>query len=269
MRFECTYVVVTDLDSLIDTTGIFTRVNVDEDEDTPVSDQWLAWQESRVQGHRLNGRFGYTIDGTPIVYDQCTGAYTDHNVGPDNVLPYEAEPEDPSSYDQNDDTARNPYGELDEKYSWIKYDNDFSIREDTNIIPVSYLEQPTSGYYRDTDGAYANREVVGMTISGKTGNSLQTNPSVTVDRGHSTFYITMQGHAMRVGYKIPIPFIVTVAGKPAKRVENKVSQKQISTGDVPVYLAKWDVTYVVTGGDIYSEDVMNTIVNNGDPGHYA
>lgn len=270
MRFECTYVVVTDLNSLEASTRIFQRVNADENEATTLSDQWEAWQTSR--NTNLNGRFNYTVSGTPIVYDQCTGSYSDHQIGPNSLLGLEIEGEEPSGSagEDSSEDARDPLGlGLSPKYTWIKYENDFEIEEDTNSIPVSYLEEPSPGYYTSTDGAYSNREVAGFIYNGKTTNSLQTNPPTVIARGHSTYFVRMKGHAMRVGYKIPLPFIVTVAGKTAKRVGGKVSHKQVAAGDIPTYLAKWDILYCIEGGDIYNEDIMNSIITTGTPGMYT
>jgi len=267
MRFECTYVVVTDLNSLIAATRIFQRVNVTEDDGVPLSTQWKTWQDSR--NTNLTGLFNYTIDGTPILYDQCDGDISNHEIGPYSLLTLETEDDPSSGTDEEAEDARDPYGgDRDPKYSWIKYENDFEIEEDTNSIPVSYLEEPSSSYYLSTDGAYSNREIAGFTYNGKATNSTQTNPPAVIARGHSTFYVRMVGHAMRVGYKIPIPFVVSVAGKTAKRVSAKIAHKQISAGDYPTYLAKWDILYCIEGGDIYSSDIAASIVTTGTPGNY-
>src|SRR5690606_1463010 len=99
----------------------------------------------------LAGRFGYSIDGTPIVYDQCDGDYTNHTIGPNLVLPEEQEGEDGSCEEM--DYADDPAGiGFESKYTWIQYDNDFAVEEDTNTIPISYLEEPHSSYYQSSDG---------------------------------------------------------------------------------------------------------------------
>ena len=268
MKFECTYVVATDLNSLISATRIFQRVNTDENDATQLSTQWKTWQDAK--NINLNGRFNYTISGTPIVYDQCTGGYSDHQIGSNSLLDLETE-DDPSSSDGGEtEDGRDPLGlGFGPKYTWVKYDNDFEIEEDTNSVPVSYLEQPSSGYYTSTNGANSNREIAGFIYNGKTSGASQTNPSVVIERGHSTYFVRMKGHAMRVGYKIPMPFIVTVAGLTAKRVGGKISHKQVAAGDFPTYLAKWDILYAIEGGDIYSSDIAAAIVSTGAPGHYT
>ena len=99
--------------------------------------------------------------------------------------------------------------------------------------------------------------------------SVQTNPPTSIARGHSTFYIRMRGHAMRYNYKIPFPYIDSVAGKTAKRVQGRISQKQVNASDEPIYLAKWDILYMIEGGDPYSLDLMSSIVTTGDPAYYG
>ena len=269
MKFDFTYAVVTDLNSLQYSTGIFNRVNADESNTSQVSTQWKAWQDAR--NTNLNGRFNYTLSGTPIVYDQCTGGYSDHQVGSNSLLGLEIESEgtSTSSPPEDEEDARDPLRlGVDPRYSWIKYDNDFEIEEDTNSLPVSYLEEPSAGYYTSNDGAYSNREVDGLIYNGKTTSVSQTNPPRVIERGHSTYFVRMKGHAMRANYKIPMPFVVTIAGRTVKRVGGKISHKQVGSGDYPVYLAKWDILYAVEGGDIYNEDIANSIVTTGSPANY-
>lgn len=283
MKFDVTYVMVTDLDSLWTNTNMFNRVNVNPVETPPVdpevdptyeaaplSTQWKRWQDTRI--HPITGKFLYTIDGTPIVYTQCTGAYSDHQVGASALLDLE---EDPSITTESAREATEPKGEVEStkaRYSWIQYDNDFEILEDPNSVNVSFLEKPGSSYYTSSnaDAANSSRDYnTGMTLHGKTAASSQATPNINIDRGASTFYVRMKGYAIRAGYKIPIPFITTVGGREAKRTHVRVSQKQLAKGDVPVYLAMWDITYTVVGGDIYNADILNTIKSSGAPGAYT
>ena len=287
LRFESVWVVVTDLQNLFHTSKLFARVNTsftgveEESEPDTLSEQWLYWQQSRDRA--INGRFRYTIDGTPIVYDQCLGTYTDHAIGPNRLLDLESDPDWDDGEDgfgegsgQTDQTSQAfdglyPLGSYNDlKYSWIDYDNDFEIIEDTNSIPVSYLEQPAANYYNtpEGEGGYADRAYDGLTINGRQIPRAQTNPSITIERGHSTFFIRMKGYAIRIGHKIPIPYIVSVGTKTAYRISSKSSHKQIGKGDNPIYLAKWDITYQVAGGDINNEDILPQIVTTGAPASY-
>lgn len=286
MKFDVTYVMVTDLDHLINNSNIFARVNVNPTEVPPVapevdptyvaatlSTQWHNWQLTRP--HPLMGVFQYTLGGTPIVYNQCTGTASDHELGANTVLPLEVDPDSLGEDTENARKATNPKGEISNnkaKYSWINYDNNFEIIEDTNCVSVAFLEQPGDpNYYSSIEslGANSHRAYAGMSMHGKVTPSSQATPNITVDRGHSTNYIRMRGSALRVGYKIPIPFVSSIGGKTAKRMESRVSQKQVAKGDVPVYLAMWDITYVAVGGDVYADDILTTIKTSGAPASYT
>jgi hypothetical protein len=294
MRFECVYVLVCDLENLWNSTKMFARVNTlwtgdeHESEPEPLSTQWKHWQDRK--NVNLNGIFEYTLDGVPIVYSQCNGTYTDHQFGSETTLPYEDDPdwdtgegsggggsEETDAESQAYDGAypESKYGDgLESKYSWIRYDNDFQIIEDTNNIPVSYLEEPPATFYLTQDASNqmstTHRDYDGMSVHGKPNVPYtQTHPTEVIDRGYSTFYVRMRGHAIRINHKIPMPVIITIDGKVAKRMSNKVEQKQVGIGNIPVYLAKWDITYAVDGAEILSNaDLLSAIVSSGAPAHY-
>ena len=180
--------------------------------------------------------------------------------------------------DQADDAAypEAKFGDLTNRYgedtaqweSWVKYENEFEMEENPNIVPVSYLEEPATNYYQGGDRVYASPQEVGMTINGRIVPGAQTNPQTTISRGHSRWMVRMKGYAIRVNNKIPIPFMTSIADRVVERKEQKISHKQISPGDIPVYLAMWDILYIVTGGDIYRDDVIASIESTGAPAVY-
>ena len=274
MKFSLTYMVLSSLDSIITASKILARTDAsfeDTNELNPkdLSDQWEEWQTSR--DNNLNGYFQYQIDGTPITFNQCDGTTSDHNISADILAPLEQDTIEESSVDEESESLRTPYGVLTPTNSWADYKNEFEILEDTAVVPVSYLDDPGTNYYRATDGSYANREVTAMTLNGRVTSTTPTNPNTVVSRGRSTFFVRMQGYAIRAGYKIPTPFVSEIAGKQAVRVgQPRVKHTQIAQdGDVPVYMSMWDVTYQVVGGDIYQNDVISSIKTTGVAAHYA
>jgi hypothetical protein len=211
MRFECVYVLVCDLENLWNSTKMFARVNTlwtgdeHESEPEPLSTQWKHWQDRK--NVNLNGIFEYTLDGVPIVYSQCNGTYTDHQFGSETTLPYEDDPdwdtgegsggggsEETDAESQAYDGAypESKYGDgLESKYSWIRYDNDFQIIEDTNNIPVSYLEEPPATFYLTQDASNqmstTHRDYDGMSVHGKPNVPYtQTHPTEVIDTRNST-----------------------------------------------------------------------------------
>lgn len=275
MKFSLTYMILSSLDSIITASKILARTDAsfnDTNELDPkdLSDQWKEWQDSRDTN--LNGFFQYQLDGTPIIFNQCDGSVVDnHTISADIEAILEQELIPSSTVDDESETLRTPYGELSPEVSWADYKNEFEIVEDTAVVPVSYLDDPGTSYYRATDGNYANREATAMTLNGRATPSTPTNPNTVISRGRSTFFVRMQGYAIRAGYKIPTPFISEIAGKEAIRVgQPRVKHTQIAQdGDVPVYMSMWDVTYQVVGGDIYQPDIISTIKTTGVAAHYA
>lgn len=273
LRFNLTYLVLSTLDAVVTATKLLARVDTsftDPGEESPkdLSDQWSEWQQTR--DNNLNGYFQYEINGTPITVNQCSGSTSTHTINPNILAPLEQEEIDSSSTQSESETLRTPYGELSALNSWLEYKNEFEIIEEPSIVSVNYLEDPGINYYRATDGAYANRAVTAMTLNGRTSGGSPTNPNTVISRGSSIFYVKMTGHALRVGFKIPTPFIVEVAGKQAVRVgQQRVKHVQIEQGDVPVYMSMWEATYQVKGGDIYQSDILSSIKTTGSPAHYS
>lgn len=80
----------------------------------------------------------------------------------------------------------------------------------------------------------------------------------------SRYYLTVRGHAIRMGYKIPIPTVMYIAGEKAIRVGNGRS-KVVTIGadnDIPVYLAMWEQTYTVDKTFV-AEDILSQIEDTG------
>jgi hypothetical protein len=281
ISMQVDYLVTCSIDNIFSATRMFQRVNTlwdgasEASDPLPLSDQWEDWQTNR--DHNTMGYFQYNLSGIPIVFSQCNNTKTVPQFGANIERPLEDDPDlDNSSTEGEGESAK--FGILPDKepiaanYSWIKYENEFELIEETNNIPVTYLEEPNVEYYQHTSsqGEYVNRAASGMVVNGSITNSPQSYPSTVIDRGASQNLIRMKGHAIRAGFKIPIPFITTVAGKTVKRTGTpRMSQKEIGTGDTPVYLAMWDITYAVVGGDVNSTDLLNSIISTGSPAHYA
>lgn len=274
MKFEAEYFVVTDLDTLLSKTQICSRVNNSFNDDPGInnpptlSDQWKVW--SNANNISLNGVFELEPNNVPITYNQCSGAYSAPRVANTALGAAESDPDIAASPDE---TNEKPPKQEDTKYSWLDYSNEVELVEKTKNVHVSYLQAPPSTSYYQTDdasaSATANRSAEGMVINGRyTSAAGTTKAPKTVARGTSTFEARMKGYAIRVGHKIPIPVLTSVGGSPVSRSgEARFVQKQISRGDVPVYLAMWDIPYSIDK-DIHSADIMNAIKSSGVPGHY-
>lgn len=276
MKFETDYLVVTDLDTLLQKTQICARVN-NAFTDAPgitnppnLSSQWKVWSDAN--NISLNGVFELEPSGVPITYNQCTGTYTTPRVASTLLLtPTEGDVDIGADPDEENEKPPKPE---DVAYSWLDYNNDVAITEETKNVHVSYLQPtPTSDYYQ-TDETSASlgsdRTVTGMNINGRYSSAAGSSKlPKTIARGTSTFKARMRGYAIRVGFKIPIPVLTSVGGSPVSRTEEaRYFQKQISRGDVPVYLAVWDIPYTIDK-DIHTSDIMASIKTSGVSGHYV
>ena len=175
------------------------------------------------------------------------------------------------SSDQSERVPYNPETEI----SWLDYTNSFELIEDVNSLQVTFLEEPPDGYYwsDDTDASTTNRRATGMFIDGKVENpsSSRVNPPVVIDRGFSGFQVRIHGYAIRVGHKIAMPSMVSVDGdinRATRAGQPRVIQRQIGKGDVPVYLAMWDILYNITN-DPHSPDILAGIKSSGGSAHYT
>lgn len=293
IKFTVAYMVTCSLKEIITNTKILDGVDAYYDIDNEVdpgllADQWYTWQGSQSD-LRINGVFGYTSTDMPMTYNQCTntvdiptvGANTEDPVGFTNP-PTVGTPPEPESNEDDEVPIKpvKPYGgpapEIPASLSWLKYDNEFEIIEDSSLVAVSYLEEPDQGssptrkYYQAGDSSTPPARIFdGVVLNNRTEGVTQEFPVETIARGHSLFYVRMTGYSLRYGYKPPIPYIVSIGGRTVKRLHSRSSIKQAAIGEHPVHLTKWDVLYVVEGGDPYSSDIAGSIVTSGNPEYYA
>lgn len=274
ITFETDYLVVTDLATIIKQTKIGERVNTLYDEPLPadpttwvpkpLSDQWKDWQFNNARrAEELNGLFEYKVAGTPIVYNQCTGVGTFAKLGASALMALETESaEDYKTLERYKN----------EKYSWLDYKNKFSFEEETRTVQISYLQPVASDTYVTTEADAsdaANRSRTGMTLHGRKYPIVPSKPNKMIARGPSTYKVRMQGSSYRVGSPIDFPAVCKVGNELAIRTDNpQMSQTQIAVGDVPVYFAEWDITYILNK-DPYADDTYKAIVTSGDPAQYS
>jgi hypothetical protein len=299
MKFDVEYVVVTNLANLIDNTKIFSRVNTafedcpEVSEPLTLSEQWRLWDAAKDLTKNVDGVFAYNVSGAPVVFNQCTGDASEVSFISGRLLSNENDPDypendgassfaDPCEQGYNLDEApfpdrmglhSTPSMQAAAKNSWLDYNNEFEILEKANNLQVSFLTNPGANYYKttQTQAATTNRGSTQMTLDGKTSDPASSVlvKSITIPRGVSRYQLRMKGYAMRAGYKIPIPSVVTVAGASVSKTgQPRIKHVQLVKGDAPVYLAMWDIIYNVDT-DIHSADVIASIVTSGVAGHYT
>lgn len=288
LKLYGTYMVVCSLSEIISCSKILDPVDAYVVDASPggLDDQWFAWQQT--QGDvSVKGFLQYNTDGIPVDLNQCTNTtaetaliYPTLEIPEEETTPPNSQnPPEPAT-NEHDETARIPHkpaGSLvpiPAEQSWLDYKNNVELIEDGSIVPISYLEKPSSGsgrgyYEAGNTGSTTSRAYNGTVINNRTSGASQSHPVTTIERGHSVFYARMKGYALRYGYKPSAPYIVEIAGKTVKRLKQRVEVSTVSNGEHPLYLAKWDILYVVEGGDPYSGDLYGGIKTTGSPTRYS
>jgi len=287
LSFHMDYVIVCSLDRIIQASGLFQRVNIDyptNDSDvgtyTPVglSAQWAAWQSTY---NSQRNPIGYQHKTLPIIFSCATGPsaptfyrttqYTnEYNNDPDyssSVTPttYPESFIPVSVHDYGDERTPVP-----PEVSWMDFKQTYGVIENIGTFPINYLSPPNNSYFftsqaeADDYSRYSNSgwNLFSRTVSGGTPNPQSATRRIGT-RGPSSYTIRMRGSALRLGYPIQMPTIVSVAGGQAVRTgKPKWIMRQASvSADYPVYEAAWEVDYLLTSE--LSNDILSSLITNG------
>lgn len=262
------------------------------------SDEWYIWEE--YDNYDLNSFFQMESTG-PIVIAQCSGSANPPLPTPVKVYSNRttADQFEKNWTEQGQSTPVNPSSQAsqeilrsvlgsnaDSKLSWLAYDNKISIIQKNENEQISFLQPTTKGYYQAPVSGPTSGTVgfsIDHNVENIDGPYSETTPN-TVVFGPSTYKIRMQGSALRVGYAIPTPAIVSVGGQAVTRSgESRYAQQMIAQSNIlntlgvapnqtsvkfPVYLAMWDIEYNVESG-IKAADIMATLLSSGSPAHYV
>ena len=311
-EFDFQYLFVMDLENILkEKSNIFSsaRHNLSYEEGDPdwtygnpndpgyqrprLSTEWLIWEE--YDSYDLNGFFKMESTG-PIVVAQCAGS-------PNPPPPYDSRLQIYPTRDSEASNDQDPSEVLDtntpevkdrlrkvlgsnynERLSWLAYDNKISIIQTNENEQVSFLQEVPKEYYQAPSlGPAASSR--GFSIDHNTSNidSSYETPN-TVAFGPSTYKVKITGSALRLGYSIPVPAVVSAGGNAVTRSgESRYAHQMIAQSNIlntigtapsqtsikfPVYLAMWDIEYNVESG-IKSSDILATLLTSGSPGHYA
>ncbi len=252
-----------------------------------VNTQWHTWKAS-IKSVQVDG--GYREPRLPnvsLVFDTCTAnqaIISDSRTNRHLSMQSQAEPYRPGSGDTSEYVAMPlglgsytggvSYGSyLDgivPENSWVHYDNDFEIIEETNSNYIPTIESEYIASRLATNLNSSDRTAFGFKINGKTETADQskyTNDVIQI-RGKPVYRVRMFGYALRVGYQIPCPVLNAVNSQPCFRIgENRWKHKLVSISDeIPMYLAIWDQEYGVFG----TPEASNIkFVSSGRPAEFA
>lgn len=189
---------------------------------------------------------------------------------------------------------------LDPRFTWVKYNETYTVHTTHPTIPTEGLSSVDSSWhsekklYREYINGATDEELASNpdTVKPPVVPSLVPDPSAATSvaqasgmhaggsTGHpeeegsiqrktyalkgSRYYVTVRGHAVRVKYPIACPTVISIAGKPAIKVgEGRfMVSPQGTSGDNPVYVAAWEQTYTVDKS-LDGVDLLSAIESTG------
>lgn len=250
--------------------------------DVDLSKEWEYWNS--VDEKSLTGVYDY-IDSGPIVYTQC--AIDSSNLFPSkmSITSNKAafnEQEPLKTSEKKLKALTGLYNEATK--SWLSYSNKFQILQTNNNEQVDYIQDVTADTYQAQEANSPTAATTGFQINSESsGTDSYQKPSVVVF-GTSTNRVRMRGYAVRVGFKIPCPAVITIDGLAVSRIgESKYEHQTLAVSTIlssseadpddndvqmPIYLAMWDITYAINA-NVKHDDILNKIKSTGNPGIYA
>jgi hypothetical protein len=133
--------------------------------------------------------------------------------------------------------------------TWIDYDCSIEVFLDAGMALHKSL--PQTATEADTLGSVVVSPL-DINMDGSTnGVNLSSNGNYTdtVQRmATSTYVFRLRGFGLRIGYQIPIPRLVKVAGINATPAERQWAYNKAfaNFGGIPVFVAEWDLWYYVS-----------------------
>lgn len=214
--FTVSYRVTSKLSTILQSTGLW----------TPIGTDWTTWRLSMKESHSPLGHSGQkALASNDAIIDLCGGNTTIPWALPNVSL---NQPQGRVSTQRVRNQKPSPAN------SFLGYDSKIETRRRRPVSRQSTLQVP------DTDPSQFNPiEPRGIVYPQATGT-----PDVIQQGGQSRYEATLKGAAIRAGYEIPRPKLLTVGTATATEVDGMFSQSLIANWlGVPIYAAKWSINY--------------------------
>lgn len=159
---------------------------------------------------------------------------------------------------------------VDPEISWIDYQVNFTVVENHNtaqVVRQSYDNSVKLGLqsYLGEGAPVKATKSFSINNGGASGADPPTGEVVSTFNGQSNTVIILSGYAIRAAYPTPMPSILTYKGSPVFRAgQATYSNRIISKGEIPVYLATWSIPYYIDSTK--HADVFNKLDVNGYTG---
>lgn len=150
-----------------------------------------------------------------------------------------------TGHPSTDDTAVLQNRRPPQNRSYVVYKNKFNILRSTTtseLRPLSGSDARTHTTIAGTVG----REGMYATIDSR-------QPSIIQERGASSVYLQMVGGAVRIGWPIPIPRVISIGGKTPVIVSESITPNEVVSAfdvEAPIYASTWNIIYHVDTYDL-------------------
>lgn len=198
---------------------------------TPLGTDWTAWLASVTQIYTQRGNDGLMHNPSEdAIVDLCGG-------------------EGSNSQSQNTPINENPPVKKpylvknnlpDSKQSYLNYMANLKVARSYPYIRHQILQEPSRlTEYEASIGNMRNKTVTDYLASNGT-------PDVIQQRGQPAYEVTFTGSAVRAGYPIPRPALVTVGNQAAVEKEGEFHNAIVANAmGVSVYAAAWNIKYLM------------------------
>jgi hypothetical protein len=220
--FSCSYRICHELTKLLTDSGLWRPLNLNT---------WGEWAFSIAN---VSDQRGYAnsqhLASNDVIIDPCGTSFS---------IPWDAiAVEKPQ---QNVQMAYLLKNEMpDAIYSWLDFENHIAVKRSRAPVRQMILQQPTP---EPPDETLISTGGMYYPPSAATPDILQKN-------GKPKYSAVLYGHARRVGYPIPQPSLTSVGNSAATQVEGNSTFECALQGNhlgVPVYAARWMITYNLAG----------------------
>lgn len=297
--FQIEYTVMTSLTKLLTTQRFFRKIdeyrkfrNNGEAGDSAVDSEnyeeptWEAYSSVLLSGNNKAGDQRFTVYGNLNGENRRQDISTRDKYFANNFCSRPDSNENEAPYISNDVPPIYPElpnigtfkpimspGKQPASQSWLSYQNQFSLQEQTSAITHTRVQQTDPAILLSVNDYSAN-PAQAANVSGWTVENLKTVPNTAQEaviqvRGANKYVIRMKGMAMRAGHAIPAPLIRSFGNQLAYRLPGaRWYHRQItSSEDNPVYLAMWDVQYALPNAP-YADDLQASQDTTGWSGAY-
>jgi hypothetical protein len=163
------------------------------------------------------------------------------------------------------DTSLNKY-KVDPAISWVDYQANITLFENCNTVQVvrqSYDNNVKLGLQSFLGQGKPDKDSTKFTINNgrASGADPPSGEVVSTFNGQSNTVVVLSGYAVRAGYPVPMPSILSYKGNAVYRAgQSMYSNRIISKGEVPIYLATWSIPYYIDyskHADIFADLKVN------------